>query len=1162
MTGFFIKIFIAFFTVLFAISCSENSVTDPDDLAASTWGSGSSSSDTSMVFLSGECFEMGSTDGSNAETPVHKVCVSDFSIDRHEVTNAEYIAAMGDSAHFDDNKCGIFNADSGQSFSGALPASFRGSDQPMVCVDWSQAEAYCERQGKRLPTEAEWEYAARAGRTTDYFWGSVVTGGCAYGNIADKTKLSDGNSWSDPIQCTDGYGEVTSPVESFSPSPWGLYDMTGNVWEWTHDWYDSSYYAVSPAANPWGPSSGTYRVNRGGAWNSLASWLRVSARNWVTPDYSDNALGFRCVASNATPGSASSFSSSSYGVSSSSVYTNTDISYGSFMDIRDSMTYRTVVIGTQTWMAENLNYETRGSWCYEDKESNCSKYGRLYSWAEAMGLSSSYNKSHWGGSDVNRQGICPSGWHLPSDSEWTVLANYVSKTSNMGNMNEYGSWSAIGQLLKSGNGWHDTTSAGKGTNAFGFTALAAGALDSSSFFGENLFSGWWSSTENEDDDAIEILLFYSDDSLSRGTNIKSYDFSVRCVMDPSGISSSVNSSSSGGLSSSAIGSSSSGAVSSSSVGISSSSNPVSFRDTSFSIAENAKTGTLVGKLFATDDSSSKLTWSLVAGTTFSLDSNQLILKESLDYEKDSVYQFRAVVVDAKKFTDTATITVHVTNVNEKPVFADTSISIAETAANGAPVGKLAASDPDGNTLTYSLISTSGIPFTLSDNGQLSVAAALDYNADSLYVLKVVASDGKLSDTAQVSVHILDVNTAPVFRDTTFSIAEDAKIGTLVGTLQATDDSKGKLTWVLINETMFSLDSNRLILNGSLDYEGTFIYQLRVFVRDEGKLSDTATITVQVTNVNEAPVFTEAPDTLSEANGLGTGTVLDTLKASDPDGDIFVFFIRSGNTDNMFGLTSEGVLKLTGTLDYATTPVYNLVVAVTDGSDTVSSLLTVVVDSSRFIDPRDGHIYKSVKIGTQTWMAENLAYLPQVDSIRNGTTYGYYVYNYTPSSYTESEQVRIAKGTSNYKTYGVLYSWKAAMTGAASNSDAPSGVQGVCPSGWHLPSTAEWSTLHAYVDLNNGDDGDGYSLKAKTGWNSSGNGSDQFGFSALPGGYCTSPYYNASFVDLGSYGYWWSSTASGDASAYVLYISTSAASLSSKGIDSNYGYSIRCVQDSE
>lgn len=272
MTGFSIKTFIAFFTVLFAISCSDNSVTNPDDLAASTWGSGSSSLDTSVIPISGGCFEMGSTDGSSDETPVHKVCVSNFSIDRYEVTNAEYIAAMGDSAHFDDDKCGIFNVDSGKTFYGTLPASFRSDNQPMVCVDWSQAEAYCERQGKRLPTEAEWEYAARAGTSTDYYWGNAVS--TAYAFYASTT----------------GYEKVAK----LKPNAWGLYDVSGNVAEWCSDWY-STYDETATATNPAGPSSGTKRVVRGGSWNSSLASLAADSRASALPTAAVDTRGFRIV---------------------------------------------------------------------------------------------------------------------------------------------------------------------------------------------------------------------------------------------------------------------------------------------------------------------------------------------------------------------------------------------------------------------------------------------------------------------------------------------------------------------------------------------------------------------------------------------------------------------------------------------------------------------------------------------------------------------------------------------------------------------------------------------------------------------------------------------------------------------------------------------------
>ena len=140
------------------------------------------------------------------------------------------------------------------------------------------------------------------------------------------------------------------------------------------------------------------------------------------------------------------------------------------------------------------------------------------------------------------------------------------------------------------------------------------------------------------------------------------------------------------------------------------------------------------------------------------------------------------------------------------------------------------------------------------------------------------------------------------------------------------------------------------------------------------------------------------------------------------------------------------------------------------------------------------------------MAENLAYLPQVDAVADGSEdvasgKYYYVYDYIPIGANETEEIANAKLDSNYQTDGVLYNWYAAMDGATSSILAPSGVQGVCPSGWHLPSDAEWTILNDYVDANNGSDGIGNSLKATTGWNvySGVTATDQFGFSALPAG---------------------------------------------------------------
>ena len=223
---------------------------------------------------------------------------------------------------------------------------------------------------------------------------------------------------------------------------------------------------------------------------------------------------------------------------------------------------------------------------------------------------------------------------------------------------------------------------------------------------------------------------------------------------------------------------------------------------------------------------------------------------------------------------------------------------------------------------------------------------------------------------------------------------------------------------------------------------------------------------------------------------------------------------------------------------------------------------VVVES--FTDARDNHVYKKVIIGTQVWMAENLAYLPQVDAVADGSEdvasgKYYYVYDYIPTGSTETEQITNAKLDSNYQTDGVLYNWYAAMDGATSSILAPSGVQGVCPSGWHLPSDAEWTILNDYVDANNGSDGIGNSLKATTGWNvySGVTATDQFGFSALPASYRN---YAGDFSYRGNIGYWWSASEYSSTSAYYRYLYYYRGDFYQSSGGKSNGFSVRCLED--
>ncbi len=212
-------------------------------------------------------------------------------------------------------------------------------------------------------------------------------------------------------------------------------------------------------------------------------------------------------------------------------------------------------------------------------------------------------------------------------------------------------------------------------------------------------------------------------------------------------------------------------------------------------------------------------------------------------------------------------------------------------------------------------------------------------------------------------------------------------------------------------------------------------------------------------------------------------------------------------------------------------------------------------SGTFTDSRDGNEYNWVQIGDQVWMAENLAYLPRVNRVADGSEDAagsyYYVYGY------DGTNVADAKATANYNTYGVLYNWTAAMDGEASSTTNPSGIQGVCPTGWHLPSDAEWTELTEYLG-GTSDAGGKLKETGTTHWNSPNTGAtNETGFTALPGGYRID---NDSSGDIGYYGYWWSATGSNAADAWFRYMDYSNSSVSRSNYFKEVGFSVRCVRD--
>ncbi|MBS0151154.1 MAG: SUMF1/EgtB/PvdO family nonheme iron enzyme [Nitrospira sp.] len=240
------------------------------------------------------------------EFPQHKAHIDAFYLDKYEVTNQlfhEFVQQTGyrTTAEREGSAwCFVegkrWKEVKGASWlkpeAGATVFDSNRAKHPVVCVSWDDAQAYCQWAGKRLPTEAEFEYALRAGSTTKYWWGDRNPGLRRVENIADES----GKHLFNTIMKDYNDGAVrTAPVGSYEANPWGLHDMGGNVSEWTSDWYDKTYYGKSPERNPKGPSSGEYRMIRGGSWSRGPIDVRSAFRIWVTPSTRSGRVGFRCA---------------------------------------------------------------------------------------------------------------------------------------------------------------------------------------------------------------------------------------------------------------------------------------------------------------------------------------------------------------------------------------------------------------------------------------------------------------------------------------------------------------------------------------------------------------------------------------------------------------------------------------------------------------------------------------------------------------------------------------------------------------------------------------------------------------------------------------------------------------------------------------------------
>ncbi|MBI1824599.1 MAG: formylglycine-generating enzyme family protein [Nitrospirae bacterium] len=273
-----------------------------------------------FVFIEGGCFEMGDVfgDGDSTSKPPHSVCVKDFYLAKEHITLGEFRQFVDETHYqteaevpFGDKKepigCVGWNGKEWKVDKNTIwrrPGFKQGDDHPVVCVSWNDAIKFGNWKSQktgvrfRLPTEAEWEFAARSrGKKIKFSWGN----GSPQGNIGDlafNKKIP-----TDPAikNYNDGY-PFTSPVRKFKPNELGLFDMSGNAWQWVLDWYDPEYYKNSPKENPQGPEKGELKVLRGGSWgNGDPANFKTTYRGHFWPDTRSSFMGFRLAASPPSP---------------------------------------------------------------------------------------------------------------------------------------------------------------------------------------------------------------------------------------------------------------------------------------------------------------------------------------------------------------------------------------------------------------------------------------------------------------------------------------------------------------------------------------------------------------------------------------------------------------------------------------------------------------------------------------------------------------------------------------------------------------------------------------------------------------------------------------------------------------------------------------------
>ena len=793
---------------------------------------------------------------------------------------------------------------------------------------------------------------------------------------------------------------------------------------------------------------------------------------------------------------------------------NADMEYGVLRDERDGKEYRTVRIGAQNWMAENLAHAVDSSWCPFGSQDSCGKYGRLYQWAAAMGLPPEYGTKIWNGSDSSHQGACPRGWHVPNGGEWAALVSFAESDAKVGTGN-------AGAALKSTAGWEN---GGNGMDRFGFRALGSGYRT-----GEDGPTGkygyFWSSSAYTGESSWLWTLFYNYSQLYEANGEKKAGYSLRCVEDPLDTSTSLKSLAVGaGRLSPAFHPDSLVYVDS-----------VSLRTDTFSISAEAV--------------SRKAVVTIEGGGKAALATDSVITIDVVNGSRRRVHEIRVFHIPAD-------------STNGFPIRKDVSHGVLHDDRDGkeyrtvrigeqnwmaenldfardsswCPGGGEDSCDRYGRL--YSWSSAMGLPSSWNtaswSTGSAPVQGAcpsgwhLPDSSEWSFLQSTVAADsrvpqGDVGAALKSRAGWASGNGTDLFgfralpagyrhASSAVGIGQNARFWT---TTQVSAVASN-------NQVLYASMSS---LNGANSAK-----TLGLSVRCVENPRDTSTLlsSLVVGSGALSPAFspsrTQYADTVARsARSLSVSATAYSAKAS--------VTIEGGGS-----LVTDSVIK----------------VSVSNGGNlrvyVVRAFHRPVVDSTWGVawnagvsygvlrDGRDGREYRTVRIGDQNWMAENLNH--EVDS----------------SSCAGGDADSCDK-------YGRLYQWTAAvgLDPAYVARDWPGGDtlrQGACPNGWHVPNDADWAKLVHSVEADSrvGSGYGAYALKAGGGWKA-GTGADLFGFRVLPGGYA----YFGSTYSMGDNASLWSASERSENYANKLAFSSAAAIASSYAAKGSSA-SLRCLEN--